>query len=232
MNEGSNINKSLLALNNCINILSDEKKKDMAFIPYRNSKLTRILKDSLNGNTPVVMAVCITSNSMYTEETLNCLKYAEKAMAIKSEVHSNYMRKLTLYDEALYKKKITELQKEVNFLKNLIRKELKDGNGNLNLLDKIALIGNDNDFMQLSDNDNKVIYDSFKGLNDNELNERLDNELADINQLRKQLISAKNILIHKDDANSGGTSENDDNAEILANVGEEVEGDGKTDDDI
>lgn len=47
MQEGSNINKSLLSLTNCINILSDDRKRNTAFIPYRNSKLTRILKDSL-----------------------------------------------------------------------------------------------------------------------------------------------------------------------------------------
>ena len=46
--EGSNINKSLLSLTNCINILSDEKKRAAGFVPYRNSKLTRILKDSLS----------------------------------------------------------------------------------------------------------------------------------------------------------------------------------------
>ena len=45
--EGSNINKSLLSLTNCINILSDQKKREAAFIPYRNSTLTRLLKDSL-----------------------------------------------------------------------------------------------------------------------------------------------------------------------------------------
>jgi len=44
--EGSNINRSLLALGNCINSLA-ERKKSNSFIPYRDSKLTRLLKDSL-----------------------------------------------------------------------------------------------------------------------------------------------------------------------------------------
>lgn len=47
---GSKINRSLLALGNCINILSDIKKQG-AYVPYRDSKLTRLLKDSLGGNT-------------------------------------------------------------------------------------------------------------------------------------------------------------------------------------
>lgn len=50
--EGSNINKSLLALGNCINILAAQDKRKNAFVPYRDSKLTRMLKDSL-GNTSI-----------------------------------------------------------------------------------------------------------------------------------------------------------------------------------
>lgn len=49
MVEGSKINRSLLALGNCINILSDARKQG-AYVPYRDSKLTRLLKDSLGGN--------------------------------------------------------------------------------------------------------------------------------------------------------------------------------------
>lgn len=48
MLEGANINKSLLALGNCINILSERKKNSSnSFVPYRDSKLTRLLKDTL-----------------------------------------------------------------------------------------------------------------------------------------------------------------------------------------
>ena len=81
-NEGANINKSLLSLTNCINIMSESKNQGK-FIPYRNSKLTRILKDSLNGSTPVLMVVCVAPNFIYLDETLNSLKYAEKASKIK-----------------------------------------------------------------------------------------------------------------------------------------------------
>lgn len=66
MLEGANINKSLLALGNCINILADNSKKGMngsvnpqAHIPYRDSKLTRILKDSLGGNAKTLMVACV-----------------------------------------------------------------------------------------------------------------------------------------------------------------------------
>lgn len=58
MIEGANINKSLLALGNCINILSDKNKLG-SFVPYRDSKLTRLLKDSLGGNTKTCMVACV-----------------------------------------------------------------------------------------------------------------------------------------------------------------------------
>ena len=85
--EGANINRSLLALTNCINILSSNRKKKASkaggkgsFIPYRDSKLTRILKESLEGDIPVLMIVCLSPNSIYLDETLYSIKYAEKAM--------------------------------------------------------------------------------------------------------------------------------------------------------
>ena len=61
--EGGNINKALLALGNCINILSDKSKKN-SFVPYRDSKLTRLLKDSLGGNIATIMIACVTPCSL------------------------------------------------------------------------------------------------------------------------------------------------------------------------
>ncbi len=54
MREGAKINRSLLALANCINALGEKNKKGF-FVPYRDSKLTRLLKDSLGGNCRTVM---------------------------------------------------------------------------------------------------------------------------------------------------------------------------------
>ena len=80
MIEGANINKSLLALGNCINALSDLKKQanigGNSFVCYRDSKLTRLLKDSLGGNTKTVMLACISQFYSSYEETMNTLKYA------------------------------------------------------------------------------------------------------------------------------------------------------------
>lgn len=61
MEEGANINKSLLALANCINALRDKKKG--SYINYRDSKLTRLLKDSLGGKSLTVMIVTVSPAS-------------------------------------------------------------------------------------------------------------------------------------------------------------------------
>ena len=86
--EGSNINKSLLALGNCINTLSDPSKKN-GFVPYRDSKLTRMMKDSLGGNTKSLMIACISPSFSCFEETYNTLKYASRVKNIQKEVKQN-----------------------------------------------------------------------------------------------------------------------------------------------
>ncbi|KAF8204905.1 kinesin-like protein [Pholiota molesta] len=85
MVEGANINKSLLALGNCINALC-ESGGAIRHVPYRNSKLTRLLKFSLGGNCKTVMIVCIAPTSNHFDDTHNTLVYAERATKIKTKV--------------------------------------------------------------------------------------------------------------------------------------------------
>ena len=87
LTEGANINRSLLALGSCINALCDPKKKN--HIPYRNSKLTRLLKFSLGGNCKTVMIVCISPSSQHFDETQNTLRYANRAKNIQTKVTRN-----------------------------------------------------------------------------------------------------------------------------------------------
>ncbi|CAL9042546.1 unnamed protein product [Musa banksii] len=84
--EGVHINKGLLALGNVISALGDEKKrKEGAHVPYRDSKLTRLLQDSLGGNSRTVMIACISPADINAEETLNTLKYANRARNIQNK---------------------------------------------------------------------------------------------------------------------------------------------------
>ncbi|XP_022977208.1 kinesin-like protein KIN-8B isoform X1 [Cucurbita maxima] len=89
LRDGANINRSLLALANCINALGKQQKKGLAYVPYRNSKLTRILKDGLSGNSQTVMIATISPADIQYHHTVNTLKYADRAKEIKTHVQRN-----------------------------------------------------------------------------------------------------------------------------------------------
>ena len=84
--ELTNINHSLSALGNVIGALTEKRRKH---IPYRDSKLTRLLQDSLGGNCRTVMIANCSPASSSFEETLNTLKYANRAKNIKNEARVN-----------------------------------------------------------------------------------------------------------------------------------------------
>nr|XP_015208101.1 PREDICTED: kinesin-like protein KIF21A isoform X8 [Lepisosteus oculatus] len=86
--EGISINCGLLALGNVISALGDKSKK-ATHVPYRDSKLTRLLQDSLGGNSQTVMIACISPSDRDFMETLNTLKYANRARNIKNRVMVN-----------------------------------------------------------------------------------------------------------------------------------------------
>ncbi|KAM3869764.1 kinesin-like protein KIF21A [Diretmus argenteus] len=86
--EGISINCGLLALGNVISALGDRSKRS-SHVPYRDSKLTRLLQDSLGGNSQTVMIACISPSDRDFMETLNTLKYANRARNIKNKVVVN-----------------------------------------------------------------------------------------------------------------------------------------------
>ncbi|KAF7694060.1 kinesin-like protein KIF21A isoform X1 [Silurus meridionalis] len=89
--EGISINCGLLALGNVISALGDKCKRS-THVPYRDSKLTRLLQDSLGGNSQTVMIACISPSDRDFMETLNALKYANRARNIKNKVVVNQDR--------------------------------------------------------------------------------------------------------------------------------------------
>jgi len=109
LTEGGNINKSLLALANCINALAKNKRKK--YIPYRNSKLTRLLSDSLNGNCRSCMIACVSPSSLCYEDTYNTLKYASRTRNIKTKIVKN-VRHVDMHI-GKYRKLIKDLQNQI-----------------------------------------------------------------------------------------------------------------------
>uniref|UniRef100_A0A0D9V2P5 Kinesin-like protein n=1 Tax=Leersia perrieri TaxID=77586 RepID=A0A0D9V2P5_9ORYZ len=119
--EGANINRSLLALSSCINALVEGKKH----IPYRNSKLTQLLKDSLGGSCNTVMIANISPSSLSFGETQNTLHWADRAKEIKTKA-------LTTANEEVLKvadsetdqaKLVLELQKENSDLRQQLARQ-------------------------------------------------------------------------------------------------------------
>ena len=86
--ESISINQGLLALGNVICALGDESRK-ASHVPYRDSKLTRLLQDSLGGNSRTLMIACGSPSDLNYSETLNTLQYANRAKNIKNKIVIN-----------------------------------------------------------------------------------------------------------------------------------------------
>ncbi|KAI5068369.1 hypothetical protein GOP47_0016714 [Adiantum capillus-veneris] len=82
--EGAEINKSLLALKECIRALDS----DQGHIPFRGSKLTEVLRDSFVGDSRTVMISCISPSSGSCEHTLNTLRYADRVKGLSRNCNS------------------------------------------------------------------------------------------------------------------------------------------------
>lgn len=84
LQEGAAINRSLLALGNCINALAAGAR----YVNYRDSKLTRLLKEALGGNCKTVMIAHASPESRHRDETKNTLVYADRANHITTRLHA------------------------------------------------------------------------------------------------------------------------------------------------
>ncbi len=129
LKEGANINKSLMTLGNVINKLSEGVKKGgKVIIPYRESKLTRLLQESLGGNSATVMIASISPADYNYLETIGTLKYANRAKSIANAVTRN---------EDSNERMIRELQAQIEALK---QKLLSDGGGSNTVSESPELI--------------------------------------------------------------------------------------------
>ena len=89
--EAKFINKSLAALGNVIFALKNQQNKQMkkSHIPYRDSKLTHILKDSLGGNSHTHIIITLSPSVQSLQETLSSMKFAHNAKSIKQHLKEN-----------------------------------------------------------------------------------------------------------------------------------------------
>ncbi|NXM20866.1 KI18A protein, partial [Ploceus nigricollis] len=169
--EGTNINRSLLALGNVINALADPKSKK--HIPYRNSKLTRLLKDSLGGNCRTIMIAAISPSSLFYDDTYNTLKYANRAKDIKSSLKSNVVSLDSHISQ--YAKICNEQKKEILMLKEKLRE----------YEEKQASIPENHNTAELSNNQ-RVEIERYK--------EILKNVFANREEIRKEYLKVEKKL--------------------------------------
>ena len=109
--EGVAINLGLLALGNVISALGDDSGGPKHHIPYRDSKLTRLLQDSLGGNSHTLMIACVSPADTNVDETISTLRYADRARKIKNKPIVNQDGKDA--ENAKLRREIAELRLQV-----------------------------------------------------------------------------------------------------------------------
>lgn len=124
--ESISINSGLLALGSVIAALSDDSGK-VRHVPYRNSKLTRLLQDSLGGNSHTVMIACVSPSSDNYPETLSTLNYAARARNIRNKAIINQeSASNSAFEISQLKKQISALKNEIHLLRGHAS-QLEDG---------------------------------------------------------------------------------------------------------
>lgn len=116
LKEGAHINKSLVTLGKVISLLAEQTSKNdnskrVLYIPYRDSNLTWLLKDSLGGNSKTIMIAALSPADCNYSETLSTLRYANRA--------KNIINKPTINEDTNVKL-IRELREEINKLKSML----------------------------------------------------------------------------------------------------------------
>lgn len=129
LREGANINCSLLALGSVVQSLAQQKKlaengstaaAKKLFVPYRASKLTRLLRDAIGGNCRTLMLFCVSPSSRHVEETINSMKFAMNA----KEVQVNAQRNEFSVNSVLIAKSQERLIEELRAELAMVRAEL------------------------------------------------------------------------------------------------------------
>ncbi|KAF8584073.1 kinesin [Ramaria rubella] len=174
--EGISINSGLLALGNVISALGDParaKSHTASHVPYRDSKLTRLLQDSLGGNAHTLMIACVSPAEWNVGETVNTLKYANRARNIRNRAVVN--EKEDGWDDVEWlQNMVTRLRKEL--------KGIKDGSSSG---DALLTIGHDHEL----DGTNRLVMQQFVDLQSqhDELRQQFTQRTQELTRLRREL---------------------------------------------
>ncbi|XP_066523506.1 kinesin-like protein KIF21A isoform X2 [Hoplias malabaricus] len=207
--EGISINCGLLALGNVISALGDKSKRS-THVPYRDSKLTRLLQDSLGGNSQTVMIACISPSDRDFMETLNTLKYANRARNIKNKVVVNQDR--ASQQISALRTEIARLQMELMEYKTGKRMVGEDGLESINdMVHENSMLQTENNNLRvrvkamqetidaqrarltqlLSDQANQILARAGEG--NEEIGNMIQNYIKEIEELRAKLLESEAV---------------------------------------
>jgi len=128
--EGININKGLFILGQVVSALSDKGKggKLKRKPPYRDSKLTRLLQDSLGGNSRTIMVACVSPADYNIDESINTLRYATSARNIKNSATRNLVKNISPEEAAKLQRENQLLKQQVKELQETVKQLTTDQN--------------------------------------------------------------------------------------------------------
>ena len=198
--ELGSINKSLLTLNKCINILAAKNKE---FIPWHESNLTKILQESLIGNNKLVIIATISKSLNTFNETMFTLKFAEKIKKLKLNLKKNKFSNDNLginkYDEFInnIKEEIIEVKKDIINQEKINENFINYNNSkiNLNISENKQEIKSENDYDKIY----KDISDHFQ--KEIKLKEKIIEKENIIEELKNETVEKEYELINSKDIN-------------------------------
>ena len=184
LEEAKTINKSLSALGQVINALTDEKQ---THVPYRDSKLTRILQDSLGGNSKTVLITQISPTSYNANETVSTLRFGVRAKSIENKVTINQTRSVDELEALLLRAEKAIDAQTAHIL--ALTAQLQSGGGGGKISSSIAAGS--------TDDSNGDIISQLQATIDN-LNVELDDEKAESSRKDSELTALGNLLKDKE----------------------------------
>jgi hypothetical protein len=129
--EGININKGLFVLGQVVSALAEQRPKYKRKPPYRDSKLSRLLQDSLGGNSRTIMLACVSPADFNIEESVNTLRYATSARNIKNSATSNVIKTISPEEAAKLQRENQLLLAQVKEMQETIQKMAQDATPSL-----------------------------------------------------------------------------------------------------
>ncbi|RKP16476.1 P-loop containing nucleoside triphosphate hydrolase protein, partial [Rozella allomycis CSF55] len=167
LEEAKKINKSLTALGMVINALTDPKIKLISYVPYRDSKLTRILQESLGGNCKTTLIINASPSSYNESETISTLRFGSRAKKITNQAKVNKEPSLGELKQTIkiLQQEIEHLKSQINVLENNEAKseasKLIDGTSKMTEEERESFLKRENELMdEIFEKEQEIKYKS------------------------------------------------------------------------